>query len=93
MTPFIKSVEIWKDDEIPTHKIFQMTLGTTCEQKQSKYLRSLPLLKSKVDAKVEKQSEGKEPKEKHEERKKEFRKMHCEMDQRFEKKGNKLKEL
>ena len=42
MTPFIQNVEVWKDDEVPTHKIVQMTLGTKTEGKNNTYLRSLP---------------------------------------------------
>ena len=62
--PYIKAFRVYKDEQIPTHSVIEMTLTSENVQEERTYVKTLPSLKALFDKEVEAKTEGKEAKEK-----------------------------
>ena len=73
--PYINHFRVYKDEQIPTHAVLELTLENKNEQEESTYVRTLPSLQKLFDEEMQKRGEGKTHKEQQELRKEEQTKL------------------
>ena len=55
--------KVFKDEQIPTHSVLELTMKSKNEQEEQQYVRTLPSLQKLFDDEMKKRTEGKEAKE------------------------------
>ena len=73
--PYINQFRVYKDEQIPTHAVLELTLENKNEQEESTYVRTLPSLQKLFAEEMQKRGEGKNHKEQQELRKEELTKL------------------
>ena len=79
--PWIRQLEIIKDEMIPTHAVVRITLGRNAAKEKRRYAKSLPSLRKLFDDKVGQLLKDLRGKGKHEAEGKEKKTLHRLMDE------------